>query len=84
MADSRESSRRRGGGMSSAPIYQTYGKLIAEKTAPWGQSNIPHKDLSLFTATAQAVESINQPKFTDAGTLINGDFDVFVMSGSSR
>ena len=56
MADLGESSRRRGGGMSSAPIYQTYGKLIAEKTAPWGQSNIPHKDLSLFTATAQAVE----------------------------
>jgi 3-hydroxyisobutyrate dehydrogenase-like beta-hydroxyacid dehydrogenase len=44
-------------GVDPKAVVEIYGKLIAEKTAPWGQSDIPHKDLSLFTATAQAVES---------------------------
>jgi 3-hydroxyisobutyrate dehydrogenase-like beta-hydroxyacid dehydrogenase len=40
-----------------APIYQTYGRMIAEKIAPAGQSDIPRKDLGLFQQTAQAVSS---------------------------
>jgi 3-hydroxyisobutyrate dehydrogenase-like beta-hydroxyacid dehydrogenase len=40
-----------------APIYQSYGKRIAEKTAPFGQSKIPLKDVGLFQKTAQQVES---------------------------
>jgi 3-hydroxyisobutyrate dehydrogenase-like beta-hydroxyacid dehydrogenase len=40
-----------------APIYQTYGKRIAEKTAPFGQSAIPLKDVGLFKNTAHRVES---------------------------
>ena len=38
-----------------APIYQSYGKMIAEKTLTLGQSKIPLKDLGLLTATAQQV-----------------------------
>ncbi len=40
-----------------APIYQSYGKRIAEKTAPFSQSAIPLKDVGLFKKTAQQVES---------------------------
>ena len=40
-----------------APIYQSYGKRIAEKTALFGQSKIPLKDVGLFKKTAQQVES---------------------------
>ena len=40
-----------------APIYQSYGKRIAEKTAPFSQSRIPLKDVGLFKKTAQQVES---------------------------
>ncbi len=37
----------------SAPIYQSYGKRIAEGTAPFNQSKIPLKDVGLFQQTAQ-------------------------------
>lgn len=40
-----------------APIYQSYGKRIAEGTASFGQSKIPLKDVGLFRKTAQKVES---------------------------
>ncbi len=40
-----------------APIYQSYGKRIAEKTAPFSQNAIPLKDTGLFKQTAQQVES---------------------------
>jgi 3-hydroxyisobutyrate dehydrogenase-like beta-hydroxyacid dehydrogenase len=40
-----------------APIYQSYGQRIAEKTAPFSQSEIPLKDVGLFKKTAQQVES---------------------------
>ena len=41
----------------SAPIYQNYGKRIAEKTAPFSQNAIPLKGVGLFKKTAQQVES---------------------------
>lgn len=37
----------------TAPIYQSYGKMIAEKTATISQSKIPQKDVGLFLAAAQ-------------------------------
>ncbi len=40
-----------------APIYQNYGKRIAENTAPFSQNAIPLKDTGLFRKTAQQVES---------------------------
>ena len=40
-----------------APIYQNYGKRIAENTAPFSQNAIPLKDVGLFKQTAQQVES---------------------------
>jgi 3-hydroxyisobutyrate dehydrogenase-like beta-hydroxyacid dehydrogenase len=40
-----------------SPIYQNYGKRIAEKTASFSQSAIPLKDLGLFKKTAQQAES---------------------------
>ncbi len=40
----------------SAPIYQSYGKRIAEQTAPFSQNAIPLKDVGLFKKTAQQVE----------------------------
>ncbi len=40
-----------------APIYQSYGKMLAEKSAPFGQSAIPQKDLGLFTRAAERVAS---------------------------
>lgn len=40
-----------------APIYQSYGRMIASGTATMGQSGIPAKDLGLFKATAEAVQS---------------------------
>jgi 3-hydroxyisobutyrate dehydrogenase-like beta-hydroxyacid dehydrogenase len=40
-----------------APIYQSYGKRIAENTAPFTQNAIPLKDVGLFKKTAQQVES---------------------------
>lgn len=40
-----------------APIYQSYGKRIAEKSAPFSQNAIPLKDVGLFKKTAQQVES---------------------------
>ena len=36
-----------------APIYQSYGKRIAEGTASFGQSKIPLKDVGLFRRTAR-------------------------------
>jgi 3-hydroxyisobutyrate dehydrogenase-like beta-hydroxyacid dehydrogenase len=41
----------------NAPIYKSYGKRIAEKSAPFSQSAIPLKDVGLFKKTAQQVES---------------------------
>ena len=41
----------------TAPIYQSYGKRIAENNALFGQSPIPLKDVGLFQKTAQQVES---------------------------
>lgn len=39
-----------------APIYQSYGKMIADKTAgAFSQSPIPVKDLGLLESTAQAL-----------------------------
>lgn len=40
-----------------APIYQSYGKMVAEKTAPVLQSAIPLKDIGLFMRTAKQVDS---------------------------
>ena len=40
-----------------APIYQNYGKLIAENPEPFGDSEIPLKDVDLLRKTAQQVES---------------------------
>src|SRR5690349_4832617 len=40
-----------------APIYQSYGRRIAENTAPFSQNAIPLKDVGLFKQTAQQVES---------------------------
>ncbi len=41
----------------NAPIYQSYGKRLAENNAPFIQSRIPLKDIGLFKHTAQQVES---------------------------
>jgi 3-hydroxyisobutyrate dehydrogenase-like beta-hydroxyacid dehydrogenase len=41
----------------AAPIYQSYGKRIAEGTAPFSQNAIPRKDVGLLQTTAQQVES---------------------------
>lgn len=41
----------------TAPIYQSYGRRIAEKGAPFSQSAIPFKDVGLFKETALQVES---------------------------
>ncbi|WP_293900413.1 NAD(P)-dependent oxidoreductase [Phenylobacterium sp.] len=35
-----------------SPIYQTYGRMIVEKSGGFSQSPIPAKDLGLFTAAA--------------------------------
>ena len=40
-----------------APIYQSYGRRIAENTAPFSQNAIPLKDVGLFKKTAQQVDS---------------------------
>ena len=40
-----------------APIYKSYGKRIAEGSAPFSQSPIPLKDVGLFKKTAQEVET---------------------------
>ena len=40
-----------------APIYQSYGRMIAEKTTTVGQSEIPLKDLGLFSKTGQRAAS---------------------------
>ncbi|HEY6285777.1 MAG TPA: NAD(P)-dependent oxidoreductase [Ktedonobacteraceae bacterium] len=40
-----------------APIYQSYGKRIAENNAPFSQNAIPLKDVGFFKQTAQQVES---------------------------
>ena len=40
-----------------APIYQSYGKRIAENTAPFSHNEIPLKDVGLFKKAAQQVES---------------------------
>ncbi len=40
-----------------APIYQNYGKRIAENTMPFSQNAIPLKDTGLFKKTAQQVDS---------------------------
>jgi len=43
-----------------APIYQTYGRMIANGTIAASQSDIPEKDLGLFTKTAREVNSPTQ------------------------
>lgn len=45
------------GTLFTAPIYQSYGKRIAENTTPFSQNAIPLKDVGLFKKTAQQVES---------------------------
>jgi 3-hydroxyisobutyrate dehydrogenase-like beta-hydroxyacid dehydrogenase len=40
-----------------APIYQSYGRRIAENAAPFSQNAIPLKDVGFFKQTAQQVES---------------------------
>ncbi len=40
-----------------APIYQTYGRMIADKTLPFSHSEIPAKDLGLFKRTAESAGS---------------------------
>jgi len=40
-----------------APIYQNYGKRIAENKMPFSQNAIPLKDVGLFKKAAQQVES---------------------------
>lgn len=37
----------------TAPIYQSYGTMIAEKSAAMPPSNIPQKDVGLFLSAAQ-------------------------------
>jgi 3-hydroxyisobutyrate dehydrogenase-like beta-hydroxyacid dehydrogenase len=39
----------------TAPIYQSYGKMIVEKTTPVMQSGIPLKDIGLFKHAAEQV-----------------------------
>jgi 3-hydroxyisobutyrate dehydrogenase-like beta-hydroxyacid dehydrogenase len=41
----------------AAPIYQSYGKRIAEGMAPFSQSPIPLKDVGLFQQTAEQVDA---------------------------
>ena len=41
----------------NAPIYKSYGKMIAERNVTFSQSKIPLKDLGLFKETAQQVDS---------------------------
>ena len=40
-----------------APIYQSYGRMIAEGAPAVSQSDIPLKDIGLFTRTAEGVRS---------------------------
>ena len=40
-----------------APIYQNYGKRIAESASPFSQTAIPLKDVGLLKKTAQEVEA---------------------------
>ena len=40
-----------------APIYQNYGRIILSGATTMGQSGIPAKDLGLFRAMAEAVQS---------------------------
>lgn len=40
----------------TAPIYQSYGKLIAEKSASVSASKIPQKDVGLLLSEAQSVQ----------------------------
>jgi 3-hydroxyisobutyrate dehydrogenase-like beta-hydroxyacid dehydrogenase len=40
----------------TSPIYQSHGKRMVEKAAPFNQSPIPLKDVGLFQKTAQQVE----------------------------
>ncbi len=40
-----------------APIYQIYGRMIADKTLPFSHSEIPAKDLGLFKRTAESAGS---------------------------
>jgi 3-hydroxyisobutyrate dehydrogenase-like beta-hydroxyacid dehydrogenase len=43
-----------------APIYQTYGRMIASGAIAGSQSDIPEKDLGLFQKTAREVHSPTQ------------------------
>jgi len=43
-----------------APIYQTYGRIIASGAIAASQSDIPEKDLGLFAKTAREVNSPTQ------------------------
>jgi 3-hydroxyisobutyrate dehydrogenase-like beta-hydroxyacid dehydrogenase len=40
-----------------APIYQSYGRMIAERSVAFSQSDIPLKDLGLFRKTAERAAS---------------------------
>ncbi len=40
-----------------APIYQNYGRRIAESSSPFSQTAIPLKDVGLFRQTANQVEA---------------------------
>lgn len=40
----------------TAPIYQSYGKMIAKKSKTISQSKIPQKDVGLFLSAAQNVQ----------------------------
>jgi 3-hydroxyisobutyrate dehydrogenase-like beta-hydroxyacid dehydrogenase len=42
-----------------APIYRTYGRMLAEKKASLGESPIPAKDLGLFSQLAKENELPN-------------------------
>ncbi len=55
-----------------SPIYQSYGTMIAEKSAPFGQSKIPLKDIGLFKNTARQVESPT-PIASHLYDLLSGD-----------
>jgi 3-hydroxyisobutyrate dehydrogenase-like beta-hydroxyacid dehydrogenase len=39
-----------------SPVYQRYGKRLAEGTAVFGQSKVPMKDVDIFKKTAQQIE----------------------------
>lgn len=57
----------------TAPIYQSYGKMLAEGTDSFGQSKIPMKDIGLFIKTANQVESPTEIACLLLDMLSNGE-----------